>query len=260
MKKFYKIKEQSLPTDCNRFFISDLNAYFFDLAADLNNAKKLVDHGFVRAATVRKAARTYQDVYRTSNEKLEALYQTGFEFAGHVLNNYWNLKPYLRDKAAQIVGEKFRSHFVIGLQMRNEYLTVPSDIQLFVECALEIEASKRKKEILGDGIKVKWFVASDKEEIVKILIDTYQDRIITGVGSIGHVGHHSGGYERALLDVELLSKCNDTILTGGSTFGFIGALKSQKKPFFIEGMRNQTKCQPLKLFAPARTPNDDAVF
>lgn len=249
-----------MPIDCNRFFISDFNPYFFDLAADLSNAKKLVNHGFVRARTVRKAVKTYQSAYKSSNEKLEALYQIGYEFAGHVLNNYWNLKPYLREKAAQILREKFASHYVIGLQMRNEYLTVPRDIHLFVDCALQIEASKRRKKILGEKIQVKWFVASENQEIVKALADTYRERIITGVGSIGHVGYHSGGYERALLDVELLSECNDTILTGGSTFGFVGALKSQRKPFFVEGMRNQTKCEPLRLFAPARTPKNDSVF
>ena len=44
-----------------------------------------------------------------------------------------------------------------------------------------------------------------------------------------HISDDPNGYYRTFLDVELLSKVNDElIITGGSTFGFVAAIKTQK--------------------------------
>lgn len=235
--------------------MTGFHAYFFDLATKQEHAQKLVRAGFVKQSTVDKAFNLSKNY--TENQKIEYLYMIGFEFAGHVLNHYWNLKPYLNNKAAKLVRTKFGTNFVIGIQLRMLYLEI-RDIDLFIECARHIE--KQKRAITRAEYKVKWFITSDNQTIVEKLVEKYPDQIIVSEGLIGHIARGSNGYERALLDIQLLSMCNETILTGGSTYGFVAAMKSQSRPFVFEGKRNQTKCQRFEFFAPAKTNRNNAMF
>ena len=66
--------------------------------------------------------------------------------------------------------------------------------------------------------KVRWYVTSDSTNVIENLVQKYGNKVITGRGRIDHVEKNSG-YERAILDIELLSWCDELILTGGSTFG-----------------------------------------
>lgn len=125
------------------------------------------------------------------------------------------------------------------------------DVQIFINCALEIENDNKIN--IGNR-KVKWFISTDENAQIERLLKRYSDKILTGEGKIGHVSFESDAYERTILDIELLSNCNETILTGGSTFGFIGSLKSQKLPYFVEGRKSSNRCKLLNLHAPARTP------
>ena len=55
-------------------------------------------------------------------------------------------------------------------------------------------------------------------------------------------------YEKTILDNELLSRCDEMIITGGSTFGFLAAIKSQRMPYHVNiGMH---KCQRAQLSRP----------
>jgi hypothetical protein len=53
--------------------------------------------------------------------------------------------------------------------------------------------------------------------------------------SIAHIGEQKTAFHRTLLDVELMSKCNELIFTGGSTYGWLAAMKMLKLPYYIEG-------------------------
>ena len=104
--------------------MSGITPYFFDLAGNLNYAKKLVQRGFVRAQTVDRAERALNDSGLNESRKIEYLLFIGFEFAGHVLNNYWTLKPYLMEKVSSTFGfisaiKKQKMPFVIEGQRRS---------------------------------------------------------------------------------------------------------------------------------------------
>lgn len=238
--------------------MSDMTPYFFDLAANLEYAKKLVEYGFVREATVQKASQALHDPTVRISQKLEYLYLIGFEFGGHVLNNYWLLNSNMQKKIQKYSSANFDGAYVIGFQMRFVYMDV-IDIDAFVSCAQSIEASNKHR-IGSRPVKVKWFISTDRSDLIENFSSVFQDKILVGEGKIGHVAFEDGTYERAILDIELLSRCNETILTGGSTFGFIGSIKSQKRPFLVEGKRKTTACTKLEFFAPARTPSGPSMF
>lgn len=79
-------------------------------------------------------------------------------------------------------------------------------------------------------------------------------------GEIDHIVSNPNGYGRAIFDVEMLSRCDEIIITGGSTFGFIATLKAQKMPFYVEGKRLMKECREFNLSAPPTTPQFHAIF
>ena len=186
------------------------------------------------------------------------MFTIGFEFAGHVLNNYWHLKPYLAKQVQKLYRERFQGFFVIGIHIRT-YYTNNNITDSFFDCALKIEAKMRP---IIKNQTVKWFIATDSSELLEELTRKYsRGRLITNTGKIGHIVKDPDSYERALLDVEMLSLCNETILTGGSTFGLVASFKSQKIPYVVENYMNpQPECQRFEFSAPARTPKGNALF
>jgi len=51
------------------------------------------------------------------------------------------------------------------------------------------------------------------------------------------------GFRRAVLDIELLSKCDEVIVTSGSTFGWLAAMKTLKMPYYVSGKSDKImKC------------------
>ena len=92
------------------------------------------------------------------------------------------------------------------------------------------------------------------------MVALYPLKTLVGNGTIKHVADDSHGYERTLVDIDLLSKCDEMIHTGGSTFGFIAAMKSFKLPYFIDGKRNQLKCNKLLLGTSSITITENYIF
>lgn len=249
-----KYLELRIPDNCTRYYISDITPYFFDLAANIKYAEKLVLHKFVRNITVEKARKILNDQNYNENKKLESLFQIGFEFAGHVLNNYWFLKPNIELKVKNFIKKNFLGNFIIGMQIRFDFLN-QKDINRFINCALKIERKNKNLNRL-----IKWFILSDNNNTIQSLINSHGGKILVNEGKIGHIAFEANTYERAILDIELLSYCNEIILTGGSTFGFISALKSQKRPYFVEGRRSKNTCKFLDFYAPARSPYGYSSF
>lgn len=228
------------------------------MAANLTHAQKLANLGFIRQETFQKASKSLINSNETSNQTKSDLLSLGFEFANNFLTNYWHLKPFLSQKVDIFIRDKFRDYFIIGLQIRNDYLGI-NELELFVKCAKKIENERRN--LLGNRLLTKWFISTDSGGILERLKEKYgEHRIIHADGAIAHVAYRDVGYERALLDIEILSRCNETVLTGGSTFGFISVLKSQKLSYYVEGKRNESDCRRFELFAPPRTPGGAATF
>lgn len=149
------------------------------------------------------------------------------------MNKHWLLKPNLRDKISSYYENEFIGAFVIGIQLRLYYLT-KSDLRTFFSCALEIE--RQRADIIRNRT-VRWFVSTDKSDVLDEIEREFGDKIIMGYGKLGHVNKQPDAYERALFDVEMLARCDEIILTGGSTFGLVASFISQKRPFYVEGKR-----------------------
>lgn len=121
--------------------------------------------------------------------------------------------------------------------MRHYYL-IESDLMLFVECARRIESRLNLS-------KVKWFITSDNSDYVSKIKAIEPDKVVHVLnGAVKHVVTDSDGYYRAILDNEILSKCNQIIMTSGSTFGFLAVIRNGKViPWYVNGKQNSTRCE-----------------
>lgn len=246
----------TIPVNFSRYYISDITGYFFDMASNIKYAQHLVKFNFVRAETVKRAQDSLDDENIIENQKLEYLFLIGFEFAGHVMNNYWMLNKMLANKINDFVHKEFNGNYMIGMQFRFHYLD-KVDVIHFLNCSKLIE--NKNKQIIANR-KVKWFISSDDGAFIETLKRNYSDKIVTGIGHIGHVDTNPDAYERALFDIELLSKCDETIITGGSTFGVMSFIKSQKRAYYFEGKKSKKECRKFRFFSPPITPIGAAVF
>jgi hypothetical protein len=98
------------------------------------------------------------------------------------------------------------------MQLRFVYLYW-DDVFAFFECAKRIEQRVTNK-------RVKWFETADDAENIERMRKMYPCKMITTSGKIAHIQNDTSGYERALIDIELLARADETIITGGSTFGY----------------------------------------
>jgi hypothetical protein len=243
---------------CSRFYVSDITPYFFDLASDLKYASNLVKYNFVRSQTIELARQSLNDKHASENHKLDLLFRIGFEFAGNVLNNYWLLRASLREQVEKYAKREFKNSYVIGMQIRwlHGYLE-ENDVEIFANCAHTIELEK--SDIIGNR-SVKWYVSTDEVELIEKLRGAkYNKTILSGLGKLA-AWRNPDGNERLLFDIEMLSRSDDVVITGGSTFGFIGVMKSQKMPYFVEGGRSVEKCEKFRFSRPPRTPAGAAIF
>jgi hypothetical protein len=106
---------------------------------------------------------------------------------------------------------------------------------------------------------VKWFVTSDEEDKLSRLIANYSGKIFTSNGTIAHFVSSTKGYLRTLLDIELMSRADEIIITGGSTYGFMSSLKSGKYPLFVNGRVKAKKCERFSFSNPSLTPGQVAA-
>ena len=88
----------------------------------------------------------------------------------------------------------------------------------------------------------------------------YRDKSIVTNETIGHVDRDVNAYPRTIIDIELLSRCDQLIMTGGSTFGFIAAMKSQRTPYYVNGRANMKHCRLHEHSYPSHTLSQNAVF
>ncbi len=174
---------------------------------------------------------------------------------GNLLNRHWLPKKFLLDKINKIYETKFRSHFVIGIQFRTYYLNVKKDVDVFLKCALQIEENYMKNN-QNKTMPVKWYISSDSNQLIKDLLKNYEQKIILGEGLIAHIASDKHGYDRAILDIELLSKTNELIITGGSTFGFIATMKQLRLSYFVNGKGSMNQCRRM-LFSDTGTTGNN---
>ena len=140
----------------------------------------------------------------------------------------------------------FENNYVIGIQMRatdSLFIDEAKDHLKFINCALEIEKDYILKSKRTD-ISFKWFIATDSDKIRSLIFEHYEEKSFTSNGTLGHISLDAkDGFRRAVLDVELLSKCDEVIVTSGSTFGWLAAMKTLKMPYYVSGKSDKMmKC------------------
>ncbi len=172
-----------------------------------------------------------------------------------MLNTLWRPKSEISEEVNRYVSEIFCGSFIIGIQLRYWYLSDPIDTNAFIKCANEIEANLTRSDR-----KIKWFVTCDNITMLDRLTSEYREKILVTEGHLGHTYTDSSAYRRAILDSELLSKCDELILSGGSTFGFVAAMKRLKMPYYVNGQVNMANCVRMSLGQPSLTPKNYAVF
>lgn len=145
-KKLIYLQVELPHENCSRYLVDGMNPYFFDLASNPKYYDKLVESRFVRRETVTKASADLKNMAKNSSERLESIFAIGFEFAGHVLNNYWLANEYIQENVDLFYENEFRDFFVIGLQMRFTYLS-NSEVEVFLKCALQIENEYKRNNI-----------------------------------------------------------------------------------------------------------------
>lgn len=132
------------------------------------------------------------------------------------------------------------------------------DISTFISCAREIETREKAK--IGKK-SIKWFVSSDEFWVIDYIRNrTKQELVSSRRTKIAHTVFDIEAYEAAILDVELLSRCDRLVITGGSTFGFMAAFKSQQMPYYVDGKRAWKSCALFEFSTPSRRPTGEAVF
>ncbi len=252
----------------NRFLYNEYDPFFFEVCSNPIYYAKLEHYQLVSAATVDDALTKLHKTARfTDDQKLNSVLQIGFEVGGHLLNKLWIPKLSLRTRIESYYQREFRDHYVIGIQLRYHYLDDATDTQAMISCARQLEndviaslGSKFNQTYKG----FKWFMTSDNETILQRLVEEHAEKTIVATEMIGHVDdmgrEKPDAYPRTIIDVELLSRCENIVITGGSTFGFVAAMKSFKKPYYVNGRSNMSKCQLHEHSKPSITDTGFAVF
>ena len=140
------------------------------------------------------------------------------------------------------------------------YLDEPKDFLKFIQCALDIEKIYNSKFKSKEKESFKWFIATDSDKLRNWTQSKYPDKVFYAKGRVAHVGWDAGGLKRVLLDIELLSRCNEIVVTGGSTFGWIAAMKMLKLPYYITGFSKMETCLRAELNLSPVNRNGAAVF
>lgn len=212
----------------NQSFWPTFQAY--DLVSDetLNQAGRILKKG-----RLRNTAYT-----------INVLWRVGFEFAHNVLKTFWTPNAHLQKHVDYYYKKYFKGYFMIGMQLR-DYLNW-QDYLIVFECANDIESILK--------VPVKWYVSADSNDLLMKIKNMFGDKIVHSNGSIAHIDINPDGYLRALIDIELLAKCDELIISGGSTFGLLAFLRSGEYPLFVNGRRNANKCERFSFANPSLAP------
>ena len=258
-KKLYFLMNYQIPKDRTRYFYGESGCLFMVLCTNPNHYDKLIYYNLVKNETVQKSIQTMNNPNSTFEEKNHNLFMIGFEVGANLMNRLIIPKAKIQEIINDFVRRDFFGNFVIGIQLRTLYLDVEKDSLRFLNCAFQIE-NEYLRASKSEAKPVKWYISSDSEDLLKKIVALYPEKTLAGNGSILHVNSNSHGYYRALIDVDLLSRCDELIYTGGSTFGFVSAMKSFKVPYFVDGKSKSMKCSRTMLGTSSQLPTGEGVF
>lgn len=245
-----------------RYFYKSIDPLFMEICTNPEYFEKLSYYHLVTNDTVKEAFKVISNKNSTQQDKQERLFKVGFEVGGNLLNRIWRPNKVVTQEIDYYLNKYFKNSFVIGIQLRygdgnpNQIYLSENDTSKFIECALDIE---REYLLNKNFVEFKWFIASDSLASLESILKKYPNKAFTSNGTLAHVAYNSDGYMRTIIDVELLSKCNELIVTGGSTFAWISSMKMQKFPLYINGFSSMS-CKRANLSEAPKIPAGYAVF
>ena len=225
-----------------------IDAFYFYICTNPIYYDKLYNFGLVSRATIEDAKEKMNNKTKhlyTKDVRLESALLVGWEVAGTILNTYWRPTKRLQSAIDYYVERYFSKYYVIGFQVRTLYF---QNFSIFVDCAQRIEraladtddASEKDPARRARRKKpVKWMLTIDDKNLYDKYLAENPDRYIHVNGTIGHVGEWSDRntlldvYQKAILDNELLSRCDELVITGGSGYSFLAAMRAQRMPYTI---------------------------
>ena len=243
-----------------RYVFYRADCLFMEICANKKYFQKLFYYNLVSNETIHKALSSINE-NKSDDDKKEKLFRVGFEVGGNLLNKIWKPNGDIQKEIDFYLKKEFKSNYVIGIQLRYGreedaiFLNDTADTAKFIECAFQIEKDYYRQNTSRK--KIKWFVASDSEKNLNKVLAKFPDKAFSSKGKLAHIAYYSEGYRRTIIDIELLSKCDELIITGGSTFGFIVSMKMLKLPYFINGYSTMKKCSRTMLSQPPVRPNGD---
>ncbi len=219
-KDMNSLIKTKVPENSNRFYYNSIDGLFFEIWCNPIYYEKFYHYGLVNRQTIDNAFKITKNMTLNSNQvNQNIIMQVSFEVGGNLLNKMWTPKPLIKNKINNYLNKSFKDNFVIGIQLRYHYISDDQDTFKFIDCAVMIEKNLTNS-INGRNYKgVKWFVTSDRADILDRLVKSHPEKIIVSEGIIGHIELNKDSYSRSIMDIELLSNCNELVITGGSTYG-----------------------------------------
>ena len=194
-KDFYYITLNDLNEQYNKkYLIIQSNSYFIPSLLSNKNYRSMICNHF------------------NSDTVFNELFHNVLNFSTEILNLY------------EIFSEQFSSQNVIGIQIRTkDRVGFPEDrIHHFINCA---------ENLLYKYNNSKIFIATDNNEIKKLIKNFFKEKVI--LLNYPTREFNLKGIQYALLDILLLSKCKELILTPYSTFGSVAAGIGNIIPHYI---------------------------
>ena len=115
--------------------------------------------------------------------------------------------------------------------------------------------------IYTSGFFLRFMTSDDAEILSRIMSENKATRSMMSANeTIGNIEETLDGYPRTIIDIELLSRCDQLVFTGGSTYGFVAALKSQQAAYYVNGRSTMSECKLHELGKPSVTDKGGAVF
>jgi len=234
-----------IPENYTRYGYGSGRPLFTELSANIRFYDQFEYYNLARKKTLDLANEALRNYKNFSNTELQKrVLNVAFEIGGNILNRIYRPNQYMLNLIDYYVEKYFKNSFVIGLQMRaadSGYLDETKDHLKFISCALEIEKEFLIRNKILE-VSFKWFIATDSDKMRNYIFDNYPEKSFSSNGTVGHSGWSNiEQFKKTILDVELLSRCDEIITTGASTFGWLAAMKSLKMPYYVTGF-SMNKC------------------
>eukprot|EP00466_Bigelowiella_natans_P001743 jgi/Bigna1/140346/aug1.55_g15054 len=208
-----------------------------DLKSELKNVKVL-----------RVITEQYVTSLVTHNPKVRHIFEPLMPNLYQHLSSFF-VRPLsvIADRVEEFYLSHMKENYVIGIQVRRAqnsgHFFLWEDQHLFWECALMMasRASRRQQR------PVVFFIATDSEsvrsEAVQALGKVYQVLTVE-MDTRKPDTRGDEGWQNALVDNYVLSRCDDMLVSGGSTFGYVAHGRSDVIPMVVSGFHRRCMRPP----------------